>query len=285
MSTKTFQAQELIAYVGVRARGSGISDIVSKSIRLSKNKNPTEKIEAECNEPDRPQNSPVNPVTSEQSGCFGANPRVQELMQRFARHAYASYVLGTPALSHLPLLTRYNVSSALQRNADILGVKADYFDCNGLSPFTKQGPTLGLVSSRALHDWPKNLLPTVLQRSIEHHPWVDVFPWPQLRDNMLQAFEHPQICDEDEMCRTVVEYECLDEEPLLVVWADAWDTRSWEITPQFLKKWGWLLKGCEHFLDATNYWRSRRDERPISREDLYEAIEVSMPAQLRDGHQ
>jgi hypothetical protein len=178
----------------------------------------------------------VNAITSEQLGCFGGHPRVQELMHRFASHAYASYVLDKPVLSHLPLLMRYNISCTLQRNADTLGVKADYFNCHGISPFTTQGPTLGLVSPGALHDWPTNLLPTELQRSIEHHPWVDVFPWPQLRDNMLQAFEYPEICDEDKMCHTVVEYEGLDDGPLLVVWANAWDARSWEITPQFLKR-------------------------------------------------
>jgi hypothetical protein len=232
----------------------------------------TERIGAEYENPGRPQNSPVNAVISKQSGCLGAN------------HAYASYILGTPALSHLPLLMRYNVSSALQRNADILGLKADYFECDSISPFTKQGPTLGIVSPRAVHDWPPNLHPTELQRSIEHHPWVDVFPWPQLRDNMLQAFEHPELCDEDEMCRTVVEYEDLDKGPILVVWGDAWDARSWEVTPQFLKRWGWLLKGCEQFLGATNYWRSKRNEKPISPTEVLEAMELSMPAQLHRGN-
>lgn len=202
-------------------------------------------------------------------------------MRRFADHAYASYMQGTPALAHLPLLVKYNVSTALRRNADILGVTAEYLQWEGVSPFVKQGPTLGITSPQKSIDWPLSLHPTQLQCSIEHHPWVDVFPWPRLRDNMLQAFEHPEICDEDELCRDCVEYEVHNSQPVLVVWGDAWDPNSWEVTPGFLRKWGWLFSGCEDFLEATNYWRAKRAERPITRKEFYEAIQLSMPEQLR----
>jgi hypothetical protein len=212
---------------------------------------------------------------------MSAEPRVQELLRQFADHAYASYMQGTPALSHLSLLVKYNVSSALRRNADILGVLSEYQKWDGLSPFGQEGLSLDFTNQQHTNDWPVNLNPTQLQRSIQHHPWVDVFPWPRLRGNMVQAFEHPGICDEDDMCRDVCEYDEHGTEPILVVWGDAWDPRSWEITPGFLRKWGWLLSGCEDFLEATNYWRARRDERPISRREVYEAIHSSMPERLR----
>ena len=83
--------------------------------------------------------------------CMAAHPKVKELMQRFSEHAYASYMQGTPALSHLPLLLKYNVASGLARNADLLGVTAQYYDWYGISPLNKQGPLLG---SGAGAEWP-----------------------------------------------------------------------------------------------------------------------------------
>jgi hypothetical protein len=220
-------------------------------------------------------------ISSAKPGCMAATPQVQELMRRFAQHAYTSYMQGTPALSHLALLVKYNVSSALQRNADIRGVKAEYFECEGLSPLAKQGNISDPLSPFQSKDWPVSLLPTKLQRSMEHHPWIDVFPWPRFRDNMLQGFQDPDICDEDELCREVVEYEDHNSKPLLIVWGDAWNPWSWEVTPEFLRKWGWLLSGCDDFLESTNYWRARRNERSMSRREVLDAIQTSMPERLR----
>jgi hypothetical protein len=220
-------------------------------------------------------------ISPAKPGCMAATPQVQELMRRFAHHAYTSYMQGTPALSHLTLLVKYNVSSALQRNADILGVKAQYFECEGLSPFANQGNALNFADDMQSKHWPVSLLPTKLQRSMEHHPWVDVFPWPQFRDNMLQGFQDPDICDEDELCREVVKYEDHNSKPLLIVWGDAWNPSSWEVTLEFLRKWGWLLSGCDDFLEATNYWRAKRNERPMSRKEVSEAIHMSIPERLR----
>jgi hypothetical protein len=30
-----------------------------------------------------------------------------------------------------------------------------------------------------------------------------------------------------------------------------------------LKKWGWLLEGCEGVMEATNWWRASRGEEPL----------------------
>jgi hypothetical protein len=227
------------------------------------------------------QSSPGASTASSKSVCIGGTPRVQEIMRRFADHAYASFVQGAPALSHLPLLVQYNIYKALQRNAEILGIVAEYYDYEGISPFTKNGPTLGTTSPLIANEWPVNLRPTQLQRSIQHHPWIDVFPWPKFRDNLLQAFEHPDLCDEDELCRDVVEYGDLNNKPVLLVWGDAWDPHNWEVTSDFLTKWGWLLIGCEGFLGPTNYWRAKRGESPITTRDLYGAFQRSMPIPLR----
>jgi hypothetical protein len=199
-------------------------------------------------------------------------------MERFSNHAYASYLQGAPSLSHLSLLVKFNVTSALQHNAEILGILDEYRKWEGVSPLNKSGPQLSRAASQP---WPANLQPTPLQRSIEHHPWVDTFPWPRLRDNLLQAFEHPDFCDEDELCHDVCELANEDMKPTLVVWGPSYDPRSWEVTTSFLNKWGWLLSGCMEIIESTNYWRAKRGEQPLSFMEVRDAIRLSMPRRSR----
>jgi hypothetical protein len=42
-----------------------------------------------------------------------------------------------------------------------------------------------------------------------------------------------------------------------MVWGDPWDVGNWEVSEGFVGKWGWLLKGCQELVEATNYWRGR----------------------------
>ena len=49
----------------------------------------------------------------------------------------------------------------------------------------------------------------------------------------------------------------------VIVWKDPWDWRGWEFTEGFLKKWGFLMKGCEEAIEATNNWRMVRGEQPL----------------------
>lgn len=214
-----------------------------------------------------------NSVSVHGRRCMANEPRVRTLMRQFAEHAYKSYVEGAPALAHLSLLVNYNLHAALARNAEVLGVSDEYCRWEGISPLNKEGP---LLSQKAI-EWPASLQPTPLQMSIEHHPWVDLFPWPRLRDNLLQAFEYPEICDEDELCRDICEYSHEETKPVLIVWGSPWDPRSWEVSNDFLNKWGWLLSGCPEIINSTNYWRAKRGEVRITAKDLSDAIQSSMP--------
>lgn len=49
----------------------------------------------------------------------------------------------------------------------------------------------------------------------------------------------------------------------LIVWGECWDPEAYEITPGFLKKWSWLLKGCEDLIVSSNVWRAKRNEEPL----------------------
>ena len=209
-------------------------------------------------------------------------PEVRALMNRFADHAYNSYMQGEPAIAHLPLLVRYNVATSLATNAAHLGVVEEFYKWDGVSPMNQQGPLLGLTFRDHFSDWPATLQPTVLQLSTKHHPWVDCFPWPQLRDNLLRAFEHPNLCDEDELCHDICDLSD-DRVSMLVVWGPPEDPSNWEVTNQFLRKWAWLLNGCEKVLLSTNYWRVKRGESPVTPQQFGNLVRLSFSERLGDS--
>lgn len=187
---------------------------------------------------------------------------------------------GNPALAHLPLLVRYNVATSLATNAALLGLVEEFYKWDGISPMNKQGPLLGVTFNDQFLDWPATLKPTQLQLSTEHHPWVDCFPWPRLRDNMIKAFERPDLCDEDELCHDVCDL-ADERESMLVVWGSPEDPRNWEVSESFLMKWAWLLYGCGQLIMSTNYWRARRGEPLVTPQQFASLVRQSLPKQLR----
>ncbi|KAL1597688.1 hypothetical protein SLS60_008174 [Paraconiothyrium brasiliense] len=119
-----------------------------------------------------------------------------------------------------------------------------------------------------LHQLPQTPPPTFeqtpLQKRIKHEGWIDSIPCPKLRDNLIIAtgsFNDDVLCDD--ICGGL--YDGFDhvESRGLLVWGDPWLIASWEISPGFLSRWGFLLKGCEEMLRATNGWRESRGEEPL----------------------
>lgn len=49
----------------------------------------------------------------------------------------------------------------------------------------------------------------------------------------------------------------------LISWGDPWIIQNWEVTPGFVKRWGWALEGCNDLIQASNRWRALRNEKPI----------------------
>jgi hypothetical protein len=45
-----------------------------------------------------------------------------------------------------------------------------------------------------------------------------------------------------------------------LVWGASWDMNGWEVSESFVRKWGFLLKGCPDVIESTNYWREVRGE-------------------------
>lgn len=216
-----------------------------------------------------PQVSDIDYVVERRELHEDHGPLMQATPQRVARirtlikQAYEDHMLGAPRVESLHVLIRLNALNALARNAMRMGFPVEGL-CHDdyVSPFNAHGPhPPGLVVGAA---FPQALQPTTLQKTFLHHPWTDLFPFPQFRDNMLRGME-AGLFDEDELCADILEVNRndLEQRPSLMVWGESWDAMAWEASPAFLRKWGWLLRGCPEIFEGTNYWRERRGERKL----------------------
>jgi hypothetical protein len=181
-----------------------------------------------------------------------------------------------------------NVARGILINVDII----TRFRHNFISSFTCEGIVAPLLEGPELNEnlsIPRALEPTSLQLILQHRRWIDLFPFPQLRDNILTSISQGELNEsdfyEDIVGQVFEDCEYSDQEPLpaesldkdlaekvqipgsrklgeigLVAWSDPWDISGWEVTEAFIQKWRFLFHGCQDLLKATNYWRELRGE-------------------------
>ncbi|KPM43524.1 hypothetical protein AK830_g3037 [Neonectria ditissima] len=104
-----------------------------------------------------------------------------------------------------------------------------------------------------------DLRPTRNQIITNHHPFLDVIPFNEVRDNLISCADE---IDEDEFFHDSLNH--------LTCWGSVkgahtgspWDSRSWEASEEFLQKW-WLIVGGEdgELTRQSRWWRSLRGER------------------------
>ena len=122
--------------------------------------------------------------------------------------------------AHFPVEIPPSVFSALFRNGELLGLT-----CGTVIPARSQPPPLHLPSS--LH-------PTELQLTVIHQTWIDRFPFPRFRDNVIRL--GGVICEEDFM-RDMFSMDSFRVERT----REPWDAAGWRIGREFGGKWGWLF--------------------------------------------
>ncbi|KAI9041933.1 bZIP transcription factor [Aspergillus affinis] len=183
--------------------------------------------------------------------CTFAPPSVHELMADFERRAMGSYLGGSLQTDLLIDLSRINVLRAAYQNAAILGMAAEWMCLDDtVSIFCIDGPR----ASQEQNNTPASLRPTALQREISHHPWLDIFPFPRMRDNLIRAGDQ---LDDDELCHDLTAFwDTRRSDATLFVWGAPWDPQNWEVSEGFATKWGPLLQGCPELLRSTNFWRT-----------------------------
>jgi hypothetical protein len=111
---------------------------------------------------------------------------------------------------------------------------------------------------------PPTLQATQLQRTIPHESWVDVIPYPHLRDNILGRLG---TLDDDELCDDLLGgmEQGLNEiqERGIILWGDPWSQDAWELSEGLAKKWAFLFKDCNALVNSTNKWRAARGENAL----------------------
>jgi hypothetical protein len=193
--------------------------------------------------------------------------------ENYENWARQEYMLGAPDVDNLFSPTQFNVFRAFLEISGTMGFNQDWFtDEEVISPFyanNKGDDSAGRVipASRQL---PPSFRPTPLQQSVEHHPWIDLFPHPGLRDNILS--QGPDY-DDEPLCLDVVEFahSAKARGSGLVVWGNPCDPYSWEVSEDFARRWSWVIRGCRELFQSTNHWRARRGEKPLFPEDMVNA--------------
>lgn len=89
-----------------------------------------------------------------------------------------------------------------------------------------------------------------------------MLPSPNMRDN---AIRHAARFSQPEFVRDLLGRDVTDDgRPLIIVWRDPWDPDGWEVTEGFVRRYGFLIEGCEDIRAATDRWRALRGERPLA---------------------
>lgn len=174
-------------------------------------------------------------------------------MTSFHALAYERYYNGNPCLDHLLTLSKLNILRAILDNSKVLGLNSRDMEDDILSPFNS------LVRDTPKYQGlPVSLFPTPMQPDVPHHPWLDCFPFPRMRENIIGANGSFNDC---ELCGDIMD-PGIDDVGMLV-WGDPWLPQNWKISESFLRKWFWVIKGCSELLRSTNYWRMKRGERRL----------------------
>ncbi|CAJ0553891.1 Ff.00g124030.m01.CDS01 [Fusarium sp. VM40] len=162
------------------------------------------------------------------------------------------------------------IISAMLENCLALGItRSMYCSDDAVSPFYRHNAETDPSSeaiitsvqrvSRTMHF---DLRPTRQQIVVNHHPFIDVIPFKDIRDNIIK---HMHDIDEDEFFHDSLNH--------LTCWGSVtgahtgtpWDSRSWDATEEFLQKWSHIVGGEEGELARNSrWWRSLRGERTVT---------------------
>lgn len=129
-----------------------------------------------------------------------------------------------------------------------------------------------------------SLAPTLLQMSVNHFSWIDCFPCPVMRENIIRhEFEFSHADFVKDLVGSLMNLQIFYQPPSLsrsdpasidmtaqtglIIWGEPFLVSSWEMTPGFIRKWGWMVRNCYELLDSTNQWRELRGEGPLSSAD------------------
>ncbi|KAL6814650.1 hypothetical protein V8C40DRAFT_255159 [Trichoderma camerunense] len=189
---------------------------------------------------------------------------------------------------HLLHLIHFNVLRGLSYNKKVIKPNA-FIECTGsaTAQLKKILPHIPEATSLVQIRLPESLAPTKLQMSCPHSNWIDVFPFPKMRDNLIRwenYFSHAEFLTDllgnliscmtapppktthsllGNRAQTAEDEDVPTDRRGLILWGEPFHKDSWEVTPGFLRKWSWAVDGCGELLESTNRWRRTRGETPL----------------------
>lgn len=158
-------------------------------------------------------------------------------------------------------LRRQSAMEVCYHNAKRIGLRFEdmkYPTCQ--SPWYSPLPA-ATSSVVALNSVPPDLYPTPAQRRYPHHPFMDVIPFPWLRERAITlASSSPPTYAWFELKADILNGG-------MVCWRSRgrdeglpWDRRSWEVMPWFLEKWSWLIEEQGKVEQQSKWWRALRGQ-------------------------
>ncbi|UKZ74536.1 hypothetical protein TrVFT333_002206 [Trichoderma virens FT-333] len=188
------------------------------------------------------------------TACQPDSEETRQLINQFSSWILQRYLRGCLDTETLPSLVQFNTSRALVVNAQILG-----YTTSRMSPSARSHFTAVDVAEPVFNTLPASLRPTALQREVPHHPWIDILPVAELRDNLIRQDE--STYDAAQLCCDMRGFQSVSTgHGGVLVWRDPWDPEGWEVTEAFAQKWPWVVQDSCSLLRSTNYWRAKRGE-------------------------
>ena len=198
------------------------------------------------------------------------------------------------SVDHLITLLQFNVLRACLVNRDYISLLQPHgteWSSESIATLPSVGPsTLTKLLPDSLH-------PTALQKTVPHAAWIDIFPHPIVRDNLIRITTQratssmTSIQSSESSIEIESESREFDEDALWtanfgslffdedgsdehvddfkghgggIVWDPPWDISGWEMSAELLRKYTCMFRGCEgEVLDATNRWRRGRGEEDL----------------------
>ncbi|MCJ1380472.1 hypothetical protein MMC17_003577 [Xylographa soralifera] len=187
-------------------------------------------------------------ISTESATLSTPSPKAsQDALSSIALHIQVSLVEIGLSEHRFLRLTQYSSLRAQIQNMAILELQPSLFaDDESVSPWTIFNPFT--PKDPAMVSCP--LMPTPLQLSTWHHPFVDLLPSPSLRDNIVSAsFDDAQ---EEQLCYDLhlIGFTIWGSQP--------WDPIGWEVSQEFVDKWSWLLDS--ETIRYSNFWRTGRGD-------------------------
>ncbi|PKY09283.1 hypothetical protein P168DRAFT_278780 [Aspergillus campestris IBT 28561] len=194
---------------------------------------------------------------------------------------------------HIPTLTLLNAAMSVARR---LGLSEIIWDLTSVSPFYEERgtpasglstPSLVTYQSNAasttpsetadsagsgqkayLSTLPPHLQPTPTQRLIPHHPMLDLLPWPNVRDKLIQVFHLPvsqrpkTAQDPMGILRLVYDMEDAGGEGINVHGQDPFQASGWEVGQLVFERWWWAFE--TDIVQTSNQARKKRGAKVLS---------------------